>query len=103
MLADRTLIMSSKYGLLHPESSVSFYDAYLPSLAPGERQSLLATLRGQAELLRGLTLISYLPKAYYETLVEAAPWLDGKIARPYKSLGNITMCATLSKELKNAK
>jgi hypothetical protein len=81
--AERILIMSAFYGLLELDSPVRYYDAYLPGLARGEREALMAKLRVQAEALPPQRILSYLPYAYHKALLEARPVLADLMVRPY--------------------
>lgn len=97
----RIVIMSALHGLIRPEDRITVYDAYLPTLSREERAALLRKLRHQADALRGLKILSYLPKAYHEALLEAAPGLAGSLSRPYKNLGLMALFGVLGREIKN--
>lgn len=99
--AGRIIIMSALHGLIRPEDRVTMYDSYLPTLSRDERAQLLRKLREQSERLIGLRILSYLPKAYHEALLEAAPGLAGNLHRPYKNLGLMALFGVLSREIKN--
>ena len=97
--ADRILIMSAFYGLLSLEDEVAYYDAYLPDLSEVQRRALLTRLRAHTEGLKETKILSYLPNAYYATLVAARPPLANIIDRPYKSLSMMKLFAVLKAEI----
>lgn len=100
--ADKILIMSAKYGLLGLGDPVSWYNAYLPTLSPAERTTLIAVLRAQINPgWSDVRVLSYLPKFYYETLLEANPTVVSKFKRPYRNLGHLPLVKVLSREITN--
>lgn len=100
--ADQILIMSAKYGLLGLGDSVSWYDKYLGNLSPQEHARLVVRLRGQIDPgWSGGRVLSYLPKVYFETLLEANPAVVGAFHRPYRKLPSLRLFKVLSNEIKN--
>lgn len=99
--ADTILIMSAKYGLLHLSDPVRYYDAYVPNLSQVERVALIERIKKQAQDLGSLSTLSYLPRAYFEVLAEAAPEWSKTIRRPYKTLPSLTLFKVLSNEIKS--
>lgn len=103
---DKVLIMSAKFGLITLDAPVSYYDAYLPDLSPQMRERLIVRMGKQVdELVWGgmpegqmPRILSYLPQAYYETLIIARPISDF-VLRPYKKLGMLKLTACLSAEI----
>lgn len=102
---DRILIMSAKYALLELSDQVANYDAYLPTLSRSERQALLDRIWDQTrqrQLITGKRVLSYLPKAYHDALVEVGAISEAKhYARPYKNLNMMALFATLKRETEN--
>lgn len=105
------LIMSAKYGLLRLDDPVSYYDAYLPDLDATGRAELIERIRNRplVELLLPgeqreddqPLVLSYLPKAYHQLLMEALEFSKSKYRRPYANLGMLSLFAVLSNEIKN--
>ena len=81
---DEIIIMSARYGLLRLSDPVRWYDAYLPNLSPEERAELIVKLQGQAAMLEGRRILSYLTHAYAACFEEALPSI--KARRPYAGL-----------------
>lgn len=102
---DRVVILSAKYGLLELNDTVSYYDAYIPTLSPAERAALVDRIRGQAagrfNYLYAAKVISYLPAAYWALLSETLEALAPTIARPYAGLGMLKLLQVLSNEIKH--
>lgn len=100
--AERIMIMSAKYGLLNLDEPISWYDAFLPNLDPQARARLIVRMRGQIDPGWSQTrVLSYLPKAYYETLLEANPPVVSTFRRPYRKLPSLVLYKILSNEIKN--
>ena len=99
---DVIMIMSARYGLLGLNDPVSYYDAYLPDLDDDARSALMERVR--CAVLPGWDcrspILSYLPKAYHEFLVQAKPALTRKLRRPYSNLGMLHLPTVLSNEVK---
>lgn len=105
---DHILIMSAKFGLLRLDDPVSYYDTYLPDLSPQMREHLKVQVRAQIaegipQALRkpwaARRVLSYLPEAYYQFLLEAAPGPVGTWSRPYKGLAMFGLINCLSAEI----
>lgn len=99
------LIMSAKYGLIDVNADVFFYNAYLPDLTPQARARLIVRLRQQIDERHTLftegRVLSYLSKAYFTALEEAAPAMASKLRRPYKKLPMLPLFKILSNEIKH--
>lgn len=105
---DHILIMSAKFGLIPTDAPVSYYDTYLPNLSPQMRERLRVQVRAQfaegvPQALRKpwseRRVLSYLPEAYYDFLLEAHPTYAQRFRRPYKGMGMLRLIACLSAEI----
>ncbi len=105
----RIYIMSAKYGLIHEETQIEYYDTYLGNLTQDERDVYITMLAAQSQDLRSqldpggrrFKILSYLPHAYHEALMEADPLMHWWYRRPYAGIRSLTMLSILTKETKN--
>lgn len=105
---DHVLIMSAKFGLLRLNDPVAYYDTYLPDLSPQMRERLKVRVR--AQIAEGIPqalrkpwterrVLSYLPEAYYQFLLEAATGPVSFWSRPYKGLAMFGLINCLTAEI----
>lgn len=104
--ASRIVIMSALYGLINPDDEVRYYNAYLPTLSQQDREALRDKVRNQTKALalqgEALRVLSYLPQAYHDFLVDAGgePLRAGwNMRRPYAGLDMFAQAQVLRLEV----